>query len=500
MITLDLSILNQKGTPMFFSDLTANRPAAGIVGRIFIATDSPYGIFRDTGSAWDQIAVGTGLSGSGTATQVAFWNGTNSISGSNNLYWNSTSNFLGINTNTPGNALDVHSSASSVAAFNQTTATNNTLLALLNSGTPLWRIGNFYTSGANDFGIFDVVGALQQFTIVKTTGQTFIGTKTTASGRLVINNSTDDSHLQIIGANSPSIRIDNAGSGGTQRFVIGNATATNNFIQGSTAGQFCITPASSAAVLFGMWQSVNATEVFRISTASNLLVGTSVDSGFKLNINGTTLLGNDTRITFGSLNQINIKANVDGSTPYIDFLNSGVNTYRLNGVVSIASSGLINAGGMSITNTSSTTQSLLLANIVAQNNIEIAGTRLFMTNSTGEFGILFLHAGTSYRGLIGYDVGTTYLQIRTGNAQNFSTGTLSTIFDSTGSVGIGGITTINASARLQIDSTTKGFLPPRMTTTQKNAITTPAAGLVIYDTTLNKLCVYTTAWQTITSV
>ena len=61
-------------------------------------------------------------------------------------------------------------------------------------------------------------------------------------------------------------------------------------------------------------------------------------------------------------------------------------------------------------------------------------------------------------------------------------------------------TSVNASAILQSDSTTKGFLPPRMTTTQKNAIATPAAGLVVYDTTLAKLCVYTTAWETITSI
>jgi hypothetical protein len=40
-----------------------------------------------------------------------------------------------------------------------------------------------------------------------------------------------------------------------------------------------------------------------------------------------------------------------------------------------------------------------------------------------------------------------------------------------------------------------------MTTVQKNAIGTPAAGLVVFDTTLAKLCVYSgTAWQTITSV
>jgi hypothetical protein len=40
-----------------------------------------------------------------------------------------------------------------------------------------------------------------------------------------------------------------------------------------------------------------------------------------------------------------------------------------------------------------------------------------------------------------------------------------------------------------------------MTTAEKNAIATPAAGLMVYDTTLNKLCVRTaTAWETITSI
>lgn len=73
----------------------------------------------------------------------------------------------------------------------------------------------------------------------------------------------------------------------------------------------------------------------------------------------------------------------------------------------------------------------------------------------------------------------------------------------TGALGLGMTsgTGINASAILQADSTTKGFLPPRMTTIQKNAIASPLAGLVVYDSTLGKLCVRTaSAWETITSV
>jgi len=47
---------------------------------------------------------------------------------------------------------------------------------------------------------------------------------------------------------------------------------------------------------------------------------------------------------------------------------------------------------------------------------------------------------------------------------------------------------------------TNGVAVPAVTTVQKNAIASPAAGLVVFDTTLAKLCVYTgTAWQTITS-
>jgi uncharacterized protein (TIGR02145 family) len=48
-------------------------------------------------------------------------------------------------------------------------------------------------------------------------------------------------------------------------------------------------------------------------------------------------------------------------------------------------------------------------------------------------------------------------------------------------------TTINSNAALELESTTKGFLPPRMTTAQRNAIASPTMGLVIYNTTTNCL-------------
>jgi hypothetical protein len=55
--------------------------------------------------------------------------------------------------------------------------------------------------------------------------------------------------------------------------------------------------------------------------------------------------------------------------------------------------------------------------------------------------------------------------------------------------------TIDASAILELESTSRGFLPPRMTTVEMNAISSPATGLMIYDTTTNQWMGYDgTSW------
>jgi hypothetical protein len=58
--------------------------------------------------------------------------------------------------------------------------------------------------------------------------------------------------------------------------------------------------------------------------------------------------------------------------------------------------------------------------------------------------------------------------------------------DSSGNVGIG-TSSPNAAARLDVSSTTSGFLPPRMTTAQRDAIGSPPNGLMLYNTTTDKL-------------
>lgn len=58
-----------------------------------------------------------------------------------------------------------------------------------------------------------------------------------------------------------------------------------------------------------------------------------------------------------------------------------------------------------------------------------------------------------------------------------------------------GVATANASSMLDVTSTTKGFLPPRMTTANRTGIVSPATGLMVYDTDLNQFYFYSgAAW------
>lgn len=64
-----------------------------------------------------------------------------------------------------------------------------------------------------------------------------------------------------------------------------------------------------------------------------------------------------------------------------------------------------------------------------------------------------------------------------------------------GSLKVGNTTAPVASAAVEIVSTTKGMLTPRMTTTQRDAISSPATGLWIYNTTTNVFNYYNgSAW------
>ncbi len=75
-------------------------------------------------------------------------------------------------------------------------------------------------------------------------------------------------------------------------------------------------------------------------------------------------------------------------------------------------------------------------------------------------------------------------------------GATSFVFDkASGGVGLG-TSTPNISALLDLSSTSRGFLPPRMTTSQVNTIASPANGLLVYDTDIGRYKAYQGgSWQ-----
>jgi hypothetical protein len=272
------------------------------------------------------------------------------------------------------------------------------------------------------------------------------------------------------------------------------------------------------------------TERLRITDAGNIIVqsgGTFTDAGFRLDVNGTARVQGDVDVT--GLTNLQIRT--------VTQVNSRVVQFNTN-----ASSGGYNGGyefQAGYNNSFGTTTALRIYSFstgnrvgignLSEGNLNGSNTQLFIRNQiTGgrNAGVRITPAAslvaTEYNGIqfdnevlsstSGAFIGSQYNPLSTGfdtdlvvlatMATNSSYTEVARFMGKFNSFYVGTNKALAvASAKLQVESTTQGFLPPRMTTTQKNAISSPATGLVVYDTTLNKLSVYTgSAWETVTSL
>lgn len=145
-------------------------------------------------------------------------------------------------------------------------------------------------------------------------------------------------------------------------------------------------------------------------------------------------------------------------------------------------------GTMSVSGTSSV-NSIYNAGFYNKSNygiyLDFSGTGLLTTSFGGNGGTGIASYLSS--GALGFLLGGT-----SGTEVARFTGTTGNLLINT--------STDTPSAKLKIESTSQGVLFPRMTTAQKNAISSPAEGLIVYDLTLRKLCVFTTVWEVITSL
>jgi len=308
---------------------------------------TPYGINITSGGLFLLGSTNGGIffadGGSGQFTQDA-----------TTLFWDDTNKRLGINTASPSAKLDVHSGSGTNAIFNGTGVTN-AVATFQSAGTSKWSLGNYVSSAvANDFCIYDNVNTAYRFYIHNTgviniptsliigsttptssytfdlTGSAKISSNLTlglitqgsvlfagASGLVSQNNSNffwDNTNNRLgLGVNNPNATLELIGLNGNIR-LFGTSGVTENGIysnlyysggwQRDNTSYYggAIRFASSGGILFSQDNATGAfpAERMRIATSGNVLIGTTTDNGYKLNVNGALFIPVTNRIAYGS--------------------------------------------------------------------------------------------------------------------------------------------------------------------------------------------------------
>lgn len=445
---------------------------------------------------------------------------------SSNFYWDDTNNRLGIGTNTPTKKLDVSGDIlvnAIIIGKGNNSLTQNTIFGT-NTGISI-TTGNGNTFFGNQTGQQNNSGA----------NNCFFGNQ---SG---FGNTTGGSNTYI-GSNSGFNNTTGSGNffGGTNagRFIANGITAltiaNNSIFLGQTAKALADNQTNQIVIGFNATGLGSNTTVLGNSSTvltalyGNLLIGTTTDNGSKLNIQGSitaataiargqylaptlvasanndTLVGLDIAPTFtnGAFTGVkNYAARISGNTNIIGYtdISNGTDLVRIsrgsgaNGRLIISRPGNTSAQAISIGGGNSelsiggddTRQLKVSASSFEMSNSQVgANTIIAALSSTGiisfrgNSNIIGLNFFSNTRNILLQDGGTF-----TDNGYRLDVNGTQRVqgLSSLNSVVINN-TVLNASAVLQADSTTKGFLPPRMTNAQRIAIASPAVGLCVYCT------------------
>lgn len=215
---------------------------------------------------------------------------------------------------------------------------------------------------------------------------------------------------------------------------------------------------ADSALLTKLSTTGNAATATKLATARNIN-GVSFDGSADITVNadagtltGTTL---KSTVTGSSLTSVGTLANLTVTNPIIGSITGNAGTAT--SAISASSAG-----------TSSTTTKLATARNI--NGVSFDGSADITITSIADAGTL---------------TGTTLKSTITGSSLT-SVGILNNATIN-GKLIVGTISSTSSSAILEANSTSQGFLPPRMTTAQRDAISSSSNGLVIFNTSSDGL-------------
>ena len=325
----------------------------------------------------------------------------------------------------------------------------------------------------------------------RTGGQTLNG-GTAASNNLSLVSTTNATKGKILLGAATNIVVDEVNS----RLGVNNASPTYKVdVKGTTDAAITVQGTSATGVGFleakndttnyieaGVYGSTNTSTIFGDSTAGKSFLVSSAAAPMVIGQFGAQkiIIGTNSleRLNIASTGEVTIGGLAGAAlTNNLLSVNSSVNSYAQSNIQNL-SAGTTASGDVVVT---------------ADNGTDTTNFVDMGLNSSGWADPTFTINGPN-DAYVYVNGGDLALGSSTANKIVFFTGgTLAANevarITPTGQLAVGTVSP-NAAAKLQLDSTTQGFLMPRMTTTQMNAIATPPQGMQIYNTTLNTLCTY----------
>jgi hypothetical protein len=213
-------------------------------------------VLKYNGTSWVNDSD-SGITGSGSAGQVAYFTGATTQGGSNNLFWDSANSRLGVGTNAPARTLDVRTTGLTILNLNGGTSTNQgSSIYIQNGNFCIGDVSSFLGGTPNaNFGMYTssapfifYIGATTERARFHATGNFGIGTGATDSGEKLQVTGT----MKVTGASNFGGASTYTGTG--QRvFLTTGGTDASIWMQVSNAGgSFYLGRDNAAASTFGL--------------------------------------------------------------------------------------------------------------------------------------------------------------------------------------------------------------------------------------------------------